>query len=101
MLPYDQNNPITLGIDIGSSKIVVATCRNVHAEIITTQSNEARAFPFCFAFRGKEHLFGDAAVEHFKMHPDTVIFGTGKVSVLKHNRFSRMLCVLLYQRKKS
>lgn len=67
---------LTIGLDIGSTKLVAATLRNGRAVIAQTSQQE-RSEKFCLAFNDKERLFNAAEFE-FIQNPENTIYGRGK-----------------------
>lgn len=71
---------LTIGLDIGSTKLVAATYQHGRAEVALTSQQE-RSKKFCLAFNDKERLFDDAAEFQFIHNPESTIYGRGKFLV--------------------
>lgn len=68
---------LTIGLDIGSTKLVAARYQHGRAETVLTSQQE-RSRKFCLAFNDQERLFDEAAEFQFNQNPESTIFGRGE-----------------------
>lgn len=70
--------PLTIGLDIGSTKLVAAlVTRHGTAKVVLTSQQE-QSKKFCLAFDHQERLFADAAEFQFIQNPENTIYGRGE-----------------------
>ena len=69
--------PLAIGIDIGSTKIVLAVCKKEQNAQIILDHEENRSTPFCVAFTEKQRLISYTAQYQATSNSLNTIFGKG------------------------